>query len=86
VSEVKHSETALLREPFGTSIAAVLGFLVAAISLLVFVFDLLVTPEIGALIVSFVVCGIGLSLCFVAWLPGGSPRHFLRGRLVCLPG
>jgi hypothetical protein len=43
----------------------VLGFIVAAVSLLVFVFDLLVTPEIGALIVSFVVCGIGLTTGFI---------------------
>ncbi|HEY2171501.1 MAG TPA: hypothetical protein VGJ30_17885 [Candidatus Angelobacter sp.] len=43
------------------AIAAVIGLIVGAVSLLVFVFDLLVTPEVGALIVSFVVCGMGLT-------------------------
>jgi len=46
------------------AIAALIGLIVAAISLLVFVFDLLVTPEIDALIVSFVVCGMGLTTGF----------------------
>jgi hypothetical protein len=57
----EHSEAALLKRPVGTVMTAVIGLVVAAFSLLVFVFDLLVTPEIGALIVSFVVCGIGLT-------------------------
>jgi len=45
------------------AITALIGLIVAAISLLVFVLDLLVTPEIaiGDLIVSFVVCGLGLT-------------------------
>ena len=46
-------------------ITAVIGLIVAAVSLLAFVFDLLVTPEIGALIVSFVVCGMGLTTGFI---------------------
>ena len=82
MSEVKHSETALLRGPFGTAIAAVLGFLVAAISLLVFVFDLLVAPEIGALIVSFVVCGIGLTTGFIVFrrmAPQREPETLFAG-------
>lgn len=59
----KHSETSLLKTPVGTAITAVIGLLAAAISLLVFVLDLLATPEIGinSLIVSFVVCGMGLT-------------------------
>lgn len=48
----------------GTVMTAVIGLIVAAFSLLVFVFDLLVTPEIGALIASFVVCGMGLTTGF----------------------
>ena len=43
------------------AIIALIGLILAAVSLLVFVFDLLVTPEIGALMVSFVVCGLGLT-------------------------
>jgi len=48
------------------AITALIGLIVAAISLLVFVLDLLVTPEIGIsdLIVSFVVCGLGLTTGF----------------------
>jgi hypothetical protein len=42
----------------------VIGLIVAAVSLLVFVLDLLVTPEVDALIVSFVVCGLGLTTGF----------------------
>jgi len=59
----EHSETALLQRPVGTVMTAVIGLIVAAISLLVFVLDLLVTPEIAIadLIVSFVVCGLGLT-------------------------
>jgi hypothetical protein len=49
----------------GTVIAALIGLILAAFSLLVFVFDLLVTPEIGALIASFVVCGVGLTTGFM---------------------
>ena len=43
------------------AITALIGLILAAASLLVFVLDLLVTPEMGALIVSFVVCGLGLT-------------------------
>jgi len=43
------------------AVTAVIGLVLAAVSLLGFVLDLLITPEIGALIVSFVVCGIGLT-------------------------
>ena len=59
----EHSDAALLKRPVGTVITAVIGLVVAALSLLGFVLDLLVTSEIGigALIVSFVVCGIGLT-------------------------
>ncbi len=62
----KHSEAALLKRPVGTVMTAVIGLIVAAVSLLVFVLDLLVTPEIGisGLIVSFVVCGLGLTTGF----------------------
>jgi hypothetical protein len=56
---------ALFRIPVGTAIAALIGLILAAFSLLVFVFDLLVTPEIGALIASFVVCGTGLTIGFI---------------------
>jgi hypothetical protein len=60
---VKLSETALFKTPIGSAITALIGLIVAAVSLLLFVLDLLVTPEIGinALIVSFVVCGMGLT-------------------------
>jgi hypothetical protein len=61
---VKLSETALSRTAVGTAITVVTGLIVAAVSLLVFVFDLLVMPEIDELIVSFVVCGIGLTTGF----------------------
>jgi hypothetical protein len=56
-------EPTLIKTPVGSAITAVIGLIVAAISLLLFVLDLLVTPEIGinALIVSFVVCGMGLT-------------------------
>ena len=48
------------------AVTAVIGLIVAALSLLVFVLDLWVTPEIGIndLIVSFVVCGAGLTTGF----------------------
>lgn len=52
---------ALFKTPVGSAITALIGLILAAVSLLVFVFDLLVTPEMGALIVSFVVCGLGLT-------------------------
>ncbi len=51
----------LIKTQVGSTITVVIGLIVAAASLLVFVFDLLVTPEVNALIVSFVVCGIGLT-------------------------
>ena len=59
----KHSEAALLKGPVETVMTALIGLIVAAFSLLVFVFDLLVTTEVGinGLIVSFVVCGVGLT-------------------------
>jgi hypothetical protein len=56
-------EPTLLKTPVGSAVTAVFGLVVAAVSLLMFVLDLLVTPEIGIndLIVSFVVCGMGLT-------------------------
>jgi len=59
-------EAALLKTPTGTAIKAVFGMSVSAVSLLVFVVDLLVTSEVGIsnLIVSFVVCGVGLTTGF----------------------
>jgi hypothetical protein len=59
--EVKQPEAVLFKTPVATAITAVIGLIVAAASLLLFVLDLLVTPEVGALIVSFVVCGVGLT-------------------------
>jgi hypothetical protein len=41
------------------------GLTVATVSLLVFVLDLLVTPEVGDLLTSFVVCGVGLTTGFI---------------------
>lgn len=72
----EHSEAALLKRPVGTVMIAVIGLIVAAISLLMFVLDLLVTSEIGinALIVSFVVCGVGLTTGFFL-LRGLVPRR-----------
>lgn len=63
----EHSEAALLKRPVGTVITAVIGLFMTAFSLLVFVLDLLVTSEIGisGLIVSFVVCGVGLTTGFI---------------------
>lgn len=58
---VEHFETALFKTPVGTAVTAVIGLIAAAVSLLVFVLDLLVTPDVGDLIASFVVCGIGLT-------------------------
>lgn len=55
------SGPALFKIRVGTAIAALTGLILAVISLLVFVFDLLVTPEFGVLIASFVVCGLGLT-------------------------
>ena len=59
----EHSDAALLKRPVGTVMTAVIGLVVATLSLFVFVLDLLVTPEIAIsdLIVSFVVCGVGLT-------------------------
>jgi hypothetical protein len=75
-------EAALLKTPVGTAITAVIGTIVGALSLLVFVFDLLVTPEIGALIISFVVCGIGLTTGFIMLrrlLPRREPISLFAG-------
>jgi hypothetical protein len=62
----EHSEAALLKRPVGKAMTAVIGLVVTAFSLLVFVLDLLVTPEIAInnLILSFVVCGVGLTTGF----------------------
>ncbi|HEX3093263.1 MAG TPA: hypothetical protein VHW72_11605, partial [Candidatus Angelobacter sp.] len=59
----EHSEAALLKRPVGKAITAVIGLIAVTVSLLVFVLNLLVTTEvgIGGLIVSFVVCGMGLT-------------------------
>ena len=65
---------ALLQTRFATAIAAMVGLVLAAGSLLVFVFDLLVTPDIGTLIVFFVVCGLGLTTGFIV-LRRLAPRH-----------
>ena len=43
----EHSEAALLKRPFGTVMTALIGLIVSAISLVVFVLDLLVTSEIA---------------------------------------
>lgn len=63
----KHQpEPTLIKTRIGTVITAVIGVFMAAFSLLVFVLDLLVTSEIGisGLIVSFVICGVGLTTGF----------------------
>jgi len=62
----EHSEAALLKRPVGKAMIALIGLVVAAFSLLVFVLELFVTTEIGIndLIVSFVVCGMGLTTGF----------------------
>jgi len=62
----EHSEAALLKRPVGTVMTAVIGLIVAGLSLLMFVLDLMVTLEVGisGLIVSFVVCGVGLTTGF----------------------
>jgi hypothetical protein len=54
---------ALFKTAVGKAITAVIGSIAVAVSLLVFVLNLLVTTEIGigGLIVSFVVCGVGLT-------------------------
>jgi len=59
-------EAALLKRPVGTVITGLIGLIVAAVSLLMFVLDLMVTLEVGisGLIVSFVVCGVGLTTGF----------------------
>lgn len=59
----EHSVASLLKRPVGTVMTALIGLAVAAFSLLLFVLDLLATSEIGIndLIVSFVVCGMGLA-------------------------
>lgn len=83
---------ALFNIRVGTAIAALIGLILAAFSLLVFVFDLLVTPEIGALIASFVVCGMGLTTGFIVLrrliprrepmsLFGGADRMPLQGAM-----
>lgn len=50
-----------------------IGLVVAGVSLVAFVLDLLVTPDVGALIISFVVCGAGLTTGLVM-LRRVSPR------------
>jgi hypothetical protein len=65
---------ALLKTRFATAVAAMIGLVVAGVSLVAFVLDLLVTPEMGALIVSFVVCGAGLTTG-LAMLRCLSPRR-----------
>jgi hypothetical protein len=54
---------ALFKTAVGTAITALIGSIAVVVSLLVFVLNLLVTTEIGigGLIVSFVVCGMGLT-------------------------
>jgi hypothetical protein len=60
--ELEHqSGPAGLKTPIKKAIAAIIGLVVGVISLLLFVFDLLVAPEVDALIVSFMVCGMGLT-------------------------
>jgi hypothetical protein len=63
------------RTPIEKAIATIIGLSLGAISLLIFVFDLLVTPEMGALMVSFVVCGIGLTTALVILRRLTSPRE-----------
>jgi hypothetical protein len=77
----EHSETALLKRPVGTVITALIGLIAVAVSLLVFVLNLLVTTEvgIGGLIVSFVVCGMGLTTGLIVLR-----RLFPRRELVSL--
>jgi hypothetical protein len=54
---------ALFKTAVGTAITALIGSIAVVVSLLVFVLNLLVTTEIGigGLIISFVVCGVGLT-------------------------
>jgi hypothetical protein len=63
------------RTPIEKAIATIIGLSLGAISLLIFVFDLLVTPEMGALMVSFVVCGVGLTTALVILRRLTSPRE-----------
>jgi hypothetical protein len=63
------------RTPIEKAIAAIVGLSLGALSLLIFVFDLLVTPEMGALMVSFVVCGIGLTTAIMILRRLTSPRE-----------
>jgi hypothetical protein len=72
------------------AITALIGLVLAAGSLLVFVLDLLVTSEIGIsdLIVSFVVCGVGLTTGFFllrSLVPGREPISLFAGVLSVPP-
>ncbi|MBZ5508083.1 MAG: hypothetical protein LAO78_21680 [Acidobacteriia bacterium] len=72
-------KAALIKTPVGPAVTALIGLSAATVSLLVFVFDLLVTPEIDIddLIVSFVVCGMGLTTGFFV-LRRLTPRRELQ--------
>jgi hypothetical protein len=66
--------SALLKTRLATAVTAMIALVVAGVSLVAFVLDLLVTPEMGALIISFVVCGAGLTTGLVM-LRRLSPRR-----------
>jgi len=55
---VKLSTAAAVKVP--AAITAVIGLIMAAVSLYMFVFDLLATPDVDSLFISFVVFGTGL--------------------------
>lgn len=81
---VKRSRAALFKTPVGTAIAALIGLIAAASCLLVFALDLLVIVpiDIGALIVSFVVCGVGAAIGLIlirSLVPRREPQSLFAG-------
>ncbi len=79
--DAQHAGAAAFETPVRTVITAVVGLVAVAVSLLVLVLDLLVTPEVGALIISFVVCGAGATAGFMLLrrLPRREPITLFAG-------
>jgi hypothetical protein len=66
MSNFRHSEAALLKRPIRPGVAALIGLIAAAICLLLFASDvsLILEIDIGGLVISFVLCGVGAGIGF----------------------
>src|SRR6478752_7100366 len=84
MSNLRHSEATLLKRPIRPGVAALIGLMAAAICVLLFASDVSLISEIdiGGLVISFVLCGVGAGIGFTLLYRAipGRPPETLFGR------